>query len=161
MPTKLSPEEIARSHRWHAIECNNLAWKLSGQPERTPMQDEEMLNAAHAAAFHWAMVGTALNQARAKMLLGHVYAAVGRGQGALVYAQQSFDCLAAHEPPDWEVAFAHAVLAHAAFAAGENGLHQQHYATAKELGLAIADTEDKDIFFNTFDLIPRPSGPTE
>jgi len=156
MPTDLSPDEIARSHRWHAIECNNIAWTLSDLPARTAPQAEEMLNAAHASAFHWGKVGTELNRARAAMLLGHVYAALGLGQAALTYAQQSYDYLAAHEPPDWELAFAHAILAHAAFAAGEDERHQEYYARAQELGQAIADPEDKEIFFHTFNLIPSP-----
>lgn len=156
MTTDLTPEEIARSHRWHAIECNNLAWRLSDLPGRTPVQDDEMLNAAHASAFHWSVVGTELNQARATMLLGHVHAALGSGDAARRYAQSSYDYLAAHDPPDWEIAFAHAILAHAAFAAGDAALHQQHYARAQELGEAIADPEDKEIFSNTFRFIPAP-----
>ena len=158
MPVDLTPEEIARSHRWHAVECNNLAWKLSDQATRTPLENEEMLNAAHASAFHWAKVGTELNQARAEMLLGHVHAALGTGQTALTYAKQSYDYLVKQNTPDWEMAFAHAVLAHAAFAAGEAGLHQQHYAKAQEFGHSIEDPGDKEIFFKTFDLIPGPQG---
>jgi hypothetical protein len=154
MSTKLSPEDIARSHRWHAIECNNLAWELSCLPKRSPIQDEEMLNAAHASAFHWAQVGTELNHARAKMLLGQVYAVLEQGNTALHYAQQSYDYLTTHEPPDWEIAFAHAILAHAAFATRDHRLHQQHYAKAKELGAAIKDSEDREIFFKTFNTIP-------
>ena len=131
MPSDLSPEEIARSHRRHAVECNNLAWNLSNQPDRTAIHDEEMLDAAHAAAFHWAKVGTELHQARAKMLLGHVHAALGAGQTALKYARQSPEYLVAHEPPDWELAFTHAILAHAAHAAGETVFHQERYLKAQ------------------------------
>jgi hypothetical protein len=115
-----------------------------------------MLNAAHAAAFHWAKVGTELHQARARMLLGQVHAALGHGQIAQVYAQQSCDYLVAHDPPDWEIAFAHAILAHAAFAAGDPALHRLHHAEAHALGQAIADAEDKEIFFRTFNVIPAP-----
>jgi hypothetical protein len=156
MPTDLSPDEIERSHRWHAVECNNLAWRLSDLASRTPRQDEEMLDAAHASAFHWARAGNDLHAARAKMLLGHIHAALGYGQTALAYAQQSYDFLIAHAPPDWEAAFAHAVLAHAAFAAGEQSLHRQYHASAQALGKAIADPEDREIFFKTFHLIPGP-----
>lgn len=115
-----------------------------------------MLNAAHASAFHWAKVGTELHHARARMLLGHVYAALGAGPAAQLYAQQSYDYLAAHEPPDWEIAFAHAILAHAAFAAGDKTLHRRHHAKAHELGQAIVDPEDREIFFRTFDQLPAP-----
>jgi hypothetical protein len=152
----LSPEEIARSHRWHAIECNNLAWELNEQSGRTPNQDEEMLNAAHASAFHWTRVGTELNHARAKMLLGQVHAALGDGKYAMMYAQQSYNYVTTHDSPDWEVAFAHAILAHAAYAAGDSDLHQEHYTRARELGGAIAEPQEQEIFFKTFDRLPEP-----
>jgi hypothetical protein len=156
MPADLTPEEVSRSHRWHAIECNNLAWRLADQATRTSHEDEVMLNAAHASAFHWAQVGTELNLARAKMLLAHVHAALRHGEIALGYARQSHEFLAASGPPDWEIAFSHAVFAHAASSAGDEALHQHHFARAQELGNAIADPEDKDIFFKTFALIPSP-----
>lgn len=151
-----TPDEIARFHRWHAVECNNLAWKLSEQTSRTPAEDDLMLDAAHASAFHWGQVGSELNQARAQMLLGQVHAALGLGTTAWAYARRSYEYLAAHEPPDWELAFVHAVLAHAASAAGDAALHQQHYALAEQLGQAIADPEDKAVFQHTFQHVPRP-----
>jgi len=148
--------EMTESHRQHAMECNNLAWALSESTYRTPLQDNEMLDAAHASAYHWARIGTDLNRARARMLLGHVHAALGMAATALVYARESFEYLATHKAPDWEIAFAHAVLAHAAFAAGEVDLHRRHFARANELGRAIADPEDREIFFKTFNVIPAP-----
>ena len=151
-----SAEEIAQSHRWHAIECNNLAWSLSELPRRTPEQDAEMLDAAHASAFHWNRVGTELTAARAHMLLGRVHAALGLGATALRHAQESYGYLADHNPPDWELAFAHAVLAHAACAAGDKSLHEEHYSKAEALGRSIAGDEDREIFFKTFTLIPTP-----
>jgi hypothetical protein len=156
MSDSLSPEEIARSHRWHAIECNNLAWALADQPSRSNQETEEMLHAAHASAFHWSKVGEEINQVRAKMLLGHVHARLGDGVFALCYARESSDYLLAHNPPDWEKAFAHAILAHAAFAAGDKTLHQQQYLKAEDLGQKIADKEDKEIFLMTFKGIPKP-----
>jgi hypothetical protein len=156
MAETLTPEEITRSHRWHAIECNNLAWALADKSKRTSQEEEEMLNAAHASAFHWSRVGGELNGARAKMLLGHVHARLGNGSIAMRYARESSDYLLAHEPPDWEVAFVHAILAHAAHAAGDYALFKQEYAQADALGGKVADREDKEIFLMTFKGIPRP-----
>jgi hypothetical protein len=157
MPAESSIDDLARSHRWHACECNNAAWTLAELSSRSAEQDDEMLNAAHAAAFHWSKVGNELNAARASMLLGHVHAALGHGATAMRYARESFDYLVAHDPPDWELAFAHAILAHAAAAAGETGLHREHFAQAEQLGKAIADSEDREIFFKTFLTIPKPA----
>jgi hypothetical protein len=115
-----------------------------------------MLDAAHASAFHWAKVGTALNNARAQMLLAHVLASLGHGQIAMAYARQSNEYLLSDDPPDWVAAFAHAFLAHAAFAARDAELHHSEYAEARELGKGISDPEDSRIFFKSFNVIPRP-----
>ena len=93
MSNNLSEEEITRSHCWHAVECNNLAWDFADQPSRTDLQNEEMLNAAHASAFHWAKVGTALNQARARMLLAHVHSTLGDGRTAMKYTGKAVTTL--------------------------------------------------------------------
>jgi hypothetical protein len=52
---------------------------------RSAAEDQEMLNAAHASAWHWAGVGTELNRMRATMLLAEVHALLGLGQSALAY----------------------------------------------------------------------------
>ena len=155
MPTEQTPEEIAKSHRIHAVHCNNLAWRLSELTGRTPEQDTEMLNASHAAAFHWSKVGTDLNMARAEMLLGHVHSALGHGEQAMRYARSSYEYIVAHDPPEWEIPFAHAVLAHAAHVFGDPQLHAKHYLIANQLGAELEE-EDRLIFYKTFDLIPRP-----
>ena len=114
MPDTTQDDEVRKWHRRFAVECNNRAWRLSEAAARSPSADEEMLNAAHAAAFHWRQVGNELNRARADMLLGHVHALRGHGDVAMRYADASFRYVTAHESPPWEMAFAHAVLAHAA-----------------------------------------------
>lgn len=156
MADRMSEQDIAESHRWHAVECNNLAWRLCEQAHRALAENEEMLQAAYAAAYHWGKIGTDLNVARARMLLGHVHAFLGHGGLALSYARDSFDYIVAHDSPDWELAFGHAILAHAARAAGQGKLHSEHYRVAAQLGEGIKDPEDKAIFATSFALIPGP-----
>jgi len=151
-----SPGDIAKWNRWFAIETNNLAWTLAEESARTPAQQEEMINGAHAAAYHWSKVGSELNKARAEMLLGLVHALVGNGSLAMLYARRSFEYISSHESPDWEIALAHAVLALAADAAEDRSLHAEHYALAKAAGDAIADSGDKEIFDRVFTQLPAP-----
>lgn len=151
-----SEDEIRKWHRWFAVECNNRAWRLSELETRSATEDAEMLRAAHAAALHWGAVGTAVHAARAEMLLGHVYALLGQGQPAVRYARSSFDYVMSHDSPDWEHPFAHAILAHAALAAGDAETHARHHAIAKQLGEAQTSAEDRAIFDATFRRIPRP-----
>ena len=76
MPGTPTAEELHDRHRYFAVECNNRAWDLAAKP-RTAAEDDEMLNAAHAAAYHWRAVGTDLHAMRARMLLAPRLCAVG------------------------------------------------------------------------------------
>jgi hypothetical protein len=146
-------DELRKLHKHFAIECNNRAWRLSEAPRRGAPEDREMLDAAHAAAFHWSKVGTELHAARAEMLLAHVHALLGHGSLAMGFARSSFDFLAARDTPAWEVAFAHAVIANAAAASRDRATHATHYARAKSLGAALGD-EDRAYFDATFRTVP-------
>jgi hypothetical protein len=152
-PEAPSAEETAKWHRRFAMEMNNRAWDLAEKPVRTAEEDDEMIHAAHAVALHWSRVGTELNRARADMLLGQAHAQAGNGKLAMHFARRSFDYISTHEPEDWEIAFAHAILANAARAAGDESLYTEHYAIATRLREAIADPEDREIFDRTYNLI--------
>jgi hypothetical protein len=156
MSQQPSAEEISRGHRWFAVTANNRAWQLAEQPSRTEAEDLDMLNAAHAAAMHWAALANPLNDARAKMLVAHAHAFVGNGRYALRLARASHAYLTSIDSPDWEIAFSHAVMAHAAAAANDQDGHRRHHAAARAAGDAIAAAEDRAIFETTFALIPAP-----
>ncbi|MBS1561783.1 MAG: hypothetical protein JSS89_09275 [Bacteroidetes bacterium] len=149
-------EDIKKWHRWFGVEFNNEAWRLTELPSRTPEQTESMLHHAHAAALHWSTIGTADNTAKAWALLAQAHALAGNGAIATMYAQQNFDHLAKREAADWELAFAHIIVANAAHASGDHARHAAYYASAEALGNAIADPEDKAIFLQTFTTAPRP-----
>lgn len=153
---KPTADELDRAHRAFAVEYNNRAWALSEKIDRTDTEDDDMLHMAHAAALHWRHAGNALNDARAQMLLAHVHASLGHGDLALRYARPSHAYLTSIDSPDWEIAFSHAVLAHANRAADRPAEHREHWAIARRLGDAIADAEDRAIFDATFRTIPPP-----
>jgi len=145
--TQPSDGERAAWHKRFAAECNNRAWDLS-TAERSPADDREMLDVAHAAAWHWGKVGTELNRMRATMLLAEVHALLGMGERALAHAEES---------PDWEIAFSHAIYAHAAHVAGRAAEHRDAYAQAEAALAAIADDEDRAIVAATFRHVPLPA----
>ena len=150
-----SPEEITAWHRRFAAAGNNRAWDLSVQT-RSSAEDQEMLNAAHASAWHWAMGGTELNRMRSLMLLAEVHALLGFGRSALAYAEQMRTYLLGVPSPDWEVAFVHAVHAHAAAAAGESEKHRTSYGLAVAALEAISNEKERAIVAGTFNHVPRP-----
>ena len=138
------------------MEANNRAWELSVE-HRDPESDREMLNAAHSSAWHWEVVGTELHRMRARMLLAEVHASLGHGATALVYARQMREYfLSKTDTPDWELAFTHAVYAHAAHAAGDVAQHRAAYQEAATAVAAISDEEDRAIVLKTFRQVAAP-----
>lgn len=75
-------------HRYFAMEFNDRAWDFAERASRTAEETIEMLNAAHAAAAHWNLVGTDLNRMRARTLLAHRCALAGFGEFALQLAEE-------------------------------------------------------------------------
>ena len=150
------PEDIRPEswHRFYAIEGNNRAWTLAEQ-RTSDAGDAELLDAAHASAWHWNAVGTELQRMRAKMLLANVHALAGHGRTALAYATDVRNYFVGRaETPDWELAFAHTIYAHAAHAAGETEAYAQAYHAATVSVAAVADAEDRAIVLRTFRQVP-------
>ncbi len=57
MPQQSTDSELKDWQKRFAAMANNRAWELSVL-ERTAEQDQEMLDAAHASAWHWGAVET-------------------------------------------------------------------------------------------------------
>ena len=156
MTTTPDPADRSAWHKRFAMDGNNRAWALAVQT-RTPAEDREMLDAAHSAAWHWAAIGTELQRMRATMLLAQVHALLGHGAAALAYAQEMRDFfLAQPDTHDWELAFTHTIVAHAAFAAGQRELHGESFKAARNAIGQIKDAEDAAIVQQTFKLVPMP-----
>lgn len=152
-PDDATPE---RWHRFFGSTANNRAWALAELPAQD-IDPREMLDAAHAAAWHWARVGTELNRMRALMLVALTHAKVDRGATALAYADEMRSYfLGQSAAPDWEVAFTHVVHAHAASAAGAGDQHARSYDQAVQAIAAIVDEEDRAIVLRVFRHVPPP-----
>lgn len=154
-------EEVAQWHRRFGSRANNRGWALAEQATLDAAERRELLYVAYAAAHHWDQVGTDVHAARAELLLARAHALNGDGALATHYAERAFAFITgvtagvAGEP--WEVAFAHAAVAEAAAARGDARTHARYHASAKLLGDALADADDRAIFFATFDRVPVPA----
>ena len=153
-----APEDT-RPETWHrhfAAAANNKAWAMAEMP-RSQVDVPALLNAAHASAWHWQVVGNELNQKRALMLVAQAHAVAGLGESALRYStEMRAYFLAQASTPDWELAFVHAIHANAAHAAGDKAQHRNSYALAESAIKAIADDEDRGIVLRLFAQVPRP-----
>jgi hypothetical protein len=148
-------EDATAWHRRFAAASNNRAWDLSVQ-NRSAAEDQEMLNAAHASAWHWQKAGTELNRMRATILLAEVHSLLGYGQSALAYAEEMREYFLRVGAPDWETAFVHVVHAHASSAAGEAVKHRASYESAVAALGNISSEKERHIVASTFSHVPKP-----
>lgn len=148
MPTTAShPSDApdAAVHRRLAVDLFNQTWTLLESPNRTPMQDDEMLHAAHASRYHWGVVGAPVNLARGEWQCSRVYITLGRAEPAEWHARR---CLALAEEQDlgaFDVAVAHEALGRALRLAGDHAGAEAAVARARELVAGITDDEDRDL----------------
>src|SRR5688572_9140139 len=79
------------ARRLLAADLFNHTWTLMELPERSPMQDDEMIHSAHASRYHWGEFGTPANLARGEWQCSRVYTVLGRAEPAMWHARR---CLA-------------------------------------------------------------------
>jgi tetratricopeptide (TPR) repeat protein len=146
------PFDVAKAHRWFAVECNNLSWDLVESKQRTPEQTQQMLHAAHAALLHWHEVGAAVNQLRAYTLLTSAYARAGIGSEAIKYADESLKMLETMtDHTSWDTAAAYGSAAGAYAATGRSAEARQFYDKAMAIKI---EPDDRAVFDKLF---PRPA----
>jgi hypothetical protein len=134
-------------HRQLGVDLFNHTWTLLEQAERTPDEDDAMLNASHASRWHWSQASEeAKHQARGEWQLSRVYAVLGRGEPAIYHAERCLAWCGRGEVEDWVVAFAYEALARAHAMAGNVEEAGRYKALAREHGDAIADPEDREHF---------------
>jgi DNA-binding transcriptional MerR regulator len=130
-----------------AVDLFNHVWTLIETPGRTPMQDDEMIHAAHASRFHWGEVGQPENLARGEWQCSRVYALLRRAEPALWHARRCLAVCEEHGIGDWDVAFAWEAIARAQSVAGDRAGVDEALRRARELGAAIAEEEDRELLF--------------
>lgn len=153
-------DEINKWHRWNAIECNNFAWDLIEQGEIAEADRDQLLNAAHAARFHWLKVGNAANDIAADHLLAIAHARVGSKELAKAIADR---CLAASEKTElstWGAAFTQLVAAYCNHCVGNGVASQSHLQKAVDLARAFEDEGDRKHFLFLIDKLPGIEAPS-
>jgi hypothetical protein len=136
---------LSSPERQLGVDLFNEVWRLM----ETREDDDRMVNAAHASAFHWAAAPECKpeNRARSEWLIARVYAVLGRGEPAVWHAQRCLEWCESAGIGDWDLAYAYEALARAHAVAGTaNGEAEAWKAKAREAGEAIVDPEDREHF---------------
>jgi hypothetical protein len=132
------------NQRQLGVDLFNEVWRLI----ETREDDERMLHAAHASAYHWSEAPECepRNRARSEWQVSRVYAVLGRGEPALHHAHRCLEIC--HEHPEnmeeWDLPFAYESLARAHEVAGNRDEARRFTDEARTAGEPIADPEDRE-----------------
>jgi hypothetical protein len=144
---------LDEAHKYFAQSTNGRVWDLLQKPHRTEAENDEMLHAAHACAYHWQFAGTAVHRQRGEWLISHVQVVLGHGNEALRHAQRCFELTQANRDlmQDFDVAYAFEGMARAQAMLGDHKIAEEFLLLAQQAGNAIANEEDRSIFMGDFD----------
>ena len=127
---------------------NGRVWELLEKPGRTEDENDELVHAAHASAYLWLHVETAVHRQRAEWLVSRVYCVVGLPEAALRHARRCSEITTQHPNlmEDLDRAYGHECLARANALAGNMEAAGRYFGLAEELGQEIKNEEDRKIF---------------
>lgn len=139
---------INEAHTVFARKTNGRIWQLLDQENRTQIEDDELLYAAHASCYHWLQVGSGVHHQRGEYLISKVYVSLNMPQQALHHAQRCRQLTEQHsaEMKDFDTAFAYECLARAYAMNGDREAGLKYYELARAAGAKIVNTEDREIF---------------
>jgi hypothetical protein len=133
-----------------AKEFNGRVWQLLEKTGRTPAEDEELVLAATASSYLWLQVGTIVHAQRAQWLLAHIHAVLSDSDLAMKHAVRCMELTLANssQMEDFDLAYAHEALARSHALQGNLAEARKFHTEALQLGHAISDPEDQQIFLS-------------
>lgn len=153
--TSPAPAIDVADRRQLAVDLFNHVWTLLERSDRSALEDDEMLHAAHASRYHWGEVGAPVNLARGEWQCSRVYAVLGRAEPALWHARRCRVLCEEHGIGDFDIAFAHEAIARALRLAGDHAEADAAVARARELAADIAEDEDRELLLGDLATIER------
>ncbi len=102
-----------------AITLYNSCWELIEKPNRTDIEDAEMVHLAHASQWHWGNVGGDQERAIGEWQCSRVNSILGNGKAALLHAKLSSQISKDLPSPHFMKASSMEALAFAYFVLGD------------------------------------------
>ncbi len=138
-------ENVQRSF---APALNAVTWALLQNKQRSTADNEKMLYAAFASAFHYLETGNHADHQRAEWLISRVYSTLGNGREAVRHANRCLELTEqyAAELQDYDRAFACEAAARANAVEGDSRAAEKYFRMAIDAGRKIADPDHRKQF---------------
>jgi len=151
MPEK--PEfDLQEAHKYFSAHCFNSVWGLIEKAERTPDENEQMINLCQTSIWHWTQREDC---SRRNMSIGYwqasrVYALVGQADNARKYGQL---CLDNAEIEPFYIGYAYEALARAEMVAGNQEKAYEYLNLARKHADTVIDAEEKKMLTDDLETI--------
>lgn len=146
-------EATSVDHRQLGVDLYNYTWSLLENENRTRADDDAILNATHASAYHWSHAAGAgpQNAARSQWQISRVNAVLGRGEAALYHAERCLEHCTENGIGDWDLAAAYEALARAHKVVGNDAEFRRNVDLGRDALAQVADKEDSEHIAEDFD----------
>ncbi len=143
--------DVSAAHRFFSAHCFNKAWESIDKVERTALETDEMIDAAHASAWHWRERSDRTNEnlSISYWQLSRVHALAGNGPLSSRYARLCLD-VSRDEGP-FLLGYAYEALARAAAVEGDSPAQARHTTQARGLLAQITDPEERRLLEKDLD----------
>lgn len=133
-------------HKSLGIDLFNETWSYMDKETRTEDEVIEMIECAHASAYHWNKYEgvTPTNKARSCWQISRVYCLAGQGDAALLFANRSLEICLQNQIGGFDLAFGYESVARAYAAKNMDEEKNKYIMLAREAAEKIEDAEDKD-----------------
>lgn len=133
-------------HRKLGVTLFNATWDFIDKETRTEEEIFEMIDSAHASAYHWSKFEgvTPANFARSCWQISRVYCLANQGDAALLYANRSLEICLQNDLGALDLAFGYESVARAYAVKNMAEARDNNIALAREAAEKITDNEDKN-----------------
>lgn len=146
--------DVAAAHRYFSAEGFNRAWDFIDKPDRTPAETDDMIQAAHASAWHWRQRADCTNDkiSISYWQLSRVYALAGESRLAARYGNLCLEVSRGQTP--FLIGYAYEALARAAAVAGDGNAGRKYLEKAREFLSKVTDPDEEEFLKKDIDSVP-------
>jgi hypothetical protein len=131
------------AHRHFSADCFNRVWGLLDKPNRTPPEDQSMIELCLASLWHWTERDdcTETNMSIGYWQASRVYATVGLADEARRYGRLCLEASKGPDSPPFYLGYAYEALARAEAVAGNVDKSRGHLAESRRIAEGLPNRE--------------------
>jgi hypothetical protein len=147
--------DMPSAHKHFSVYCFNRAWNLIDKPDRTPLEDEEMIALSIVSHWHWTQREdySPEKASIAYWQTSRIYALLSQYENARKYAHLCLQASQEEGIKPFFQAYAYEALARAESIVGNKQQVEAYLDTAKEIANKIVDTHERNMLLEDLNSI--------